>query len=64
MILILDSETGEPIRTDIVKYGYRGSIVVVPADKKMRTDEGIKAFGPKYFGYAEDYVPVEKLINA
>lgn len=64
LILILDSETGEPIRTDIVKYGYRGSIVVVPADKKMRTEEGIKAFGPKYFGYAEDYVPVEKLINA
>jgi len=63
LILILDSETGEPIRTDIVKYGYRGSIVVVPADEKMRTEMGIKAFGPEYFGYNEPYVPVEKLIK-
>jgi DUF917 family protein len=63
LIMILDSETGEPIRTDIVKYGYRGSIVVVPADEKMRTELGIQTFGPKYFGYKEDYVPVEKLVN-
>lgn len=62
LILILDTETGEPIRTDIVKYGYRGSIIVVPADEKMRTELGIKTFGPKYFGYAEDYVPVEDLL--
>ncbi|MDI3481637.1 MAG: uncharacterized protein PWQ97_1292, partial [Tepidanaerobacteraceae bacterium] len=63
LILILDSETGEPIRTDIVKYGYRGSIVVVPADEKMRTQLGIETFGPKYFGYDEDYTPVEKLVG-
>ncbi|MDN5331960.1 MAG: uncharacterized protein PWP45_1185 [Tepidanaerobacteraceae bacterium] len=63
LILILDSETGEPIRTDIVKYGYRGTIVVVPADEKMRTEMGIKTFGPKYFGYDEDYVPVEELVG-
>jgi hypothetical protein len=42
LILILDSETGEPIRTDIVKYGYRGTIVVVPADENMRTEMGIR----------------------
>lgn len=64
LILILDSETGEPIRTDIVKYGYRGTIVVVPADEKMRTEMGIKTFGPKYFGYDEDYVPVEELVSS
>lgn len=63
LILILDSETGEPIRTDIVKYGYRGTIVVVPADEKMRTEMGIKTFGPKYFGYDEDYIPVEELVG-
>ncbi|MGB9813422.1 MAG: DUF917 domain-containing protein [Thermovenabulum sp.] len=62
LIMILDSETGEPIRTDIVKYGYRGSIVVAPADEKMRTPMGIETFGPKYFGYKEDYIPVEELV--
>lgn len=61
LISILDSETGEPIRTDVMKYGYRGSIVVMPAHERMRTPEGIKTFGPKHFGYDLDYIPVEDL---
>jgi DUF917 family protein len=61
IITILDPETGEPIRTDIVKYGYRGSIVLIPAHERMRTPKGIETFGPKYFGYNLDYIPVEKL---
>lgn len=61
IITILDPETGEPIRTDIVKYGYRGSIVLIPAHKRMRTPKGIETFGPKYFGYNLNYIPVEKL---
>lgn len=61
LIAILDSETGEPIRTDIMKYGYRGTIVVLPAHERMRTPKGIETFGPRYFGYDLDYVPVEEL---
>lgn len=63
LIAILDSETGEPIRTDIMKYGYRGSIIVIPAHERMRTEKGIETFGPRYFGYDMDYVPVEDLIK-
>jgi len=61
LIAILDKETGEPIRTDIMKYGYRGSIIVMPAHERMRTPKGIEMFGPRYFGYDADYVPVEEL---
>lgn len=61
LIAILDSETGEPIRTDIMKYGYRGTIVLIPAHERMRTPTGIKMFGPRHFGYDLDYVPVEEL---
>lgn len=61
LIAILDSETGEPIRTDIMKYGYRGSIVVMPAHERMRTPKGIDTFGPRVFGYDMDYIPVEKM---
>jgi DUF917 family protein len=61
LIAIVDSETGEPIRTDIVKYGYRGTIIVLPAHERMRTQKGIETFGPKHFGYDLEYVPVEKL---
>jgi len=61
LIAILDSETGEPIRTDIMKYGYRGTIVLIPAHERMRTPKGIEMFGPRHFGYDLDYVPVEKM---
>jgi hypothetical protein len=61
LIAIVDSETGEPIRTDIMKYGYRGSIILIPAHERMRTPKGIQLFGPGYFGYDMDYVPVEEL---
>jgi len=61
LIAILDSETGEPIRTDIMKYGYRGTIVLIPAHERMRTPKGIQMFGPRHFGYDLDYVPVEEL---
>jgi len=61
LIAILDSETGEPIRTDIMKYGYRGTIVLIPAHERMRTVKGIEMFGPRHFGYDLDYVPVEEL---
>jgi DUF917 family protein len=62
LICILDSQTAEPIRIDVIKYGYRGTIILVPADERMRVPKGIETFGPRYFGYDYDYVPVEKLI--
>lgn len=61
LICILDPATGEPIRTDIVRYGYRGSVILIPAHERMRTERGIETFGPRYFGYDYDYVPVEQL---
>ena len=62
LICILDPATGEPIRTDIVRYGYRGAVVLIPAHERMRTQLGIETFGPRYFGYDRDYVPVEELM--
>jgi DUF917 family protein len=63
LIAIVDIETGEPIRTDIMKYGYRGSIILISAHERMRTQKGIETFGPRYFGYDFDYVPVEQLMS-
>lgn len=64
LICILDPATGEPIRTDIVRYGYRGAVLLLPAHERMRTPAGIATFGPRYFGYDRDYVPVEQLMEA
>lgn len=61
LIAVLDPATGEPIRTDVMKYGYRGTVVLIPAHERMRTPKGIETFGPRHFGYKLDYIPVEKL---
>lgn len=64
LITILDTETGEPIRTDVMKYGYRGTILLLPAHERMRTESGIKnLFGPRCFGYDLDYIPLEDLMK-
>jgi len=63
LICILDPATGEPIRTDIVRYGYRGAVLLIPAHERMRTQRGIATFGPRYFGYPHDYIPVEELME-
>lgn len=63
LICILDPITGEPIRTDIVKYGYRGTVILIPAHSRMRSPKGIQTFGPHYFGYDFEYIPVEELIK-
>jgi uncharacterized protein len=60
LITILDSETAEPIRTDIVKYGYRGTVVVVPAHERMKTEKALEVCGPRAFGYDLDFVPLKK----
>jgi len=64
LICILDPATGEPIRTDIVRYGYRGTVLLIPAHERMRTERGIATFGPRYFGYDRDYIPVERLMES
>lgn len=63
LICILDPVTGEPIRTDIVRYGYRGTVILLPAHSRMRRGKGIQTFGPRHFGYDYDYTPVEELMK-
>lgn len=63
LISILDYETGKAVTTDKLKYGMRVICVSFPCNDKWRTKKGIETAGPKYFGYEEEYVPVEKLYN-
>lgn len=61
LLALLDPDTGDPLRTDTIRYGYRGALIAMPAHDRMRTPKGIETFGPEYFGYDESYVPIEEL---
>ena len=60
LITILDAETGEPITTESLRYGFRVVVISIPCDPKWRTKAGLDVVGPRYFGYDVDFVPIEE----
>ena len=61
IITVLDSETGEAIHTERLRYGQRASVIACPCDPIWRSAGGIALAGPRAFGYDFDYIPVEEL---
>ena len=64
LIIVLDAETGEPITTEELRYGFRVTVIATPCDRRWRTPAGIELAGPRYFGYDVDYVPIEERFGA
>ena len=60
LITTLEMETGLPITTEGLRYGYRVTVIGIPCNEQWRTKEGLKLVGPRYFGYDVDYVPIEE----
>lgn len=60
LITVLETETGEPITTEALRYGFRVTVLGIPCDEKWRTPAGLDLVGPGYFGYDVDWVPVEE----
>jgi len=64
LIVVLDTETGEPITTEELRYGFRVTVVAAPCDERWRTEAGLELVGPRYFGYDVEYVPIEERAKA
>jgi uncharacterized protein len=64
LIIVLDSDSAEPITTEEIRYGFRVSVVAAPCDPRWRTEAGLALVGPRYFGYDFDYIPVEERLSA
>ena len=64
LIISLDSETGEPVTTEELRYGFRLTVIGAPCDPRWRLPRGLELTGPRYFGYDLDYVPVEQRLPA
>ncbi|MCB0079566.1 MAG: DUF917 domain-containing protein [Caldilineaceae bacterium] len=60
LITVLDIDTGEPITTEAMRYGYRVAVIGIPCAHQWRSEAGLALAGPKYFGYNVEYVPVEQ----
>jgi DUF917 family protein len=60
LITMVEEDTGEPITTEQLRYGFRVIVLGMPAHPHWRTEKGLAVVGPHYFGYDVDYVPVEQ----
>lgn len=63
LICLLDLETGQPITTEQMAYGFRVIVFGLPCDPKWRSEHGLQLVGPGYFGYEHAYKPIEELSN-
>ena len=62
LICIIESETGEPITTEQLRYGLRVTVLGIPCSDKLRTPEALQVVGPAAFGYPEvTFDPMPKI---
>lgn len=57
LVTILDSETGEAISTEMLRFGQRVSVLAWPCDPLWRTARGLELAGPRAFGFDFDHTP-------
>lgn len=61
LICIIADDTKQPVTNPNFEPGLRVSVIGLPAPKEWRTEEGLKVFGPKYFGFDIEYRPIETM---
>jgi DUF917 family protein len=55
LICVLDSESGEGIGTETLRYGQRVTVLGLPAPPVLLSERGLELVGPRAFGYDLDF---------
>ncbi|HEV2128035.1 MAG TPA: DUF917 domain-containing protein [Thermomicrobiales bacterium] len=59
LICLIDSDTGAPLTTEVLRYGLRATVIGIPAPEELRTEVGLRFVGPAAFGYEDvTYTPL------
>ena len=58
LICIVDTGTGEPITTELLRYGFQVTVLGFLAPFLWTTPQGLAVAGPQAFGYPMDYLPL------
>ena len=51
LICVLDTESGEGVGSETLRYGQRVSVIVLPAPEIYLSERGLACAGPEAFGY-------------
>jgi uncharacterized protein len=58
LICVLTTDTGEPLGTELLRFGQEVVVVAAPAASVWLTEAGLALAGPRSFGYDLDYAPI------
>lgn len=53
LLCVLDLEDGEPIGTEMLRYGLRVAVLGLPAPRELKTARALDVVGPAAFGYPD-----------
>jgi uncharacterized protein len=53
LIMNVEHDTGEPITTEVLRYGQRLAVLGLPAHELMKSKAALEVVGPKAFGYPD-----------
>ncbi|MCQ9388481.1 DUF917 domain-containing protein [Brevibacterium sp. 50QC2O2] len=56
LIICLDSDTGEAVTTEALRFGTRVTVIVAPADPRWHSEPALDLVAPRCFGYDLDPV--------
>jgi DUF917 family protein len=63
LITLVDSDRGEPITTEVVRYGLRATVIGIPAPPQLTTAQALAFVGPQAFGYDLPYTPFDPSLS-
>ena len=58
LICIVTEEEGEPVTTEVLRYGTRVAVITVPAPPQLKSDVALNVVGPGAFGYDVKFRPL------
>jgi DUF917 family protein len=57
LITLATTDRGESITTEVLRYGYRADVLVLPCPPQLKTERALEVVGPRAFGYDVEYRP-------
>jgi len=58
LITLVDEDSGDPVTTEITRYGLRVAVLGIPAPVQLKTRAALAVVGPVAFGYDLSFTPL------
>jgi DUF917 family protein len=58
LICIVTDEGGDPVSTEVLRYGTRVAVLAVPAAPQLKSATALRVVGPAAFGYRAPFTPL------